>query len=197
MTQAAKKQKKRPVAESVGTATAVATLLGVGKGTVSRWRKDPRWPVKQDPPWSPAEVAEIRAFRSFLQEDRSEKGRAAADDAPAEPAAAPQEPTTAELAKRLAIARTEEAEHKAKSADLKWRKEAGLLVPRDQMDASLEALARFFVAELGATQTRLVTALPGEAGRVRSILEQEVGKMRQRMSEVKEIALEDAAEVDA
>lgn len=207
------KAKKAPPAEakdpsgpSAGTSRALAGILGISPGTVTRLRQQAGFPVGRDPPWSSGDVAEIIAFRAFLQEDRANASREKAKPPPApvdaEPDASPQdssarnEPTTVELSKRLLIAKTEEAEFKAKSADLKWRKDAGLLVPRDQMDLSLEAMARWFKAELQATETRLVASLPGDQGVVRMAVEEEFGRMFDRMQECKEIALDNASEVD-
>lgn len=193
-----KKKEQKDLGAGAATSRALAEILGIAPGTVTRLRRHAGWPVRTTPPWSAGEVAEIQAFRTMNQEDRA-GSKPEAMPPPADSPPPPddrKEPTTVELAKRLAIAKTEGEEHATRLKFLKMQKEAGLLVPRDQMDLSLEALARFFMQELKATETRLVSALPGDPGAIRSVIEQEHGRMLDRLGECKEIALQDAAEVD-
>ena len=61
------------VAKQCKTQKDLTGVLGVSKGTVSKYIQRDDWPSKKRGPWSAAEVKKIQAWRKGLQSDRSGK----------------------------------------------------------------------------------------------------------------------------
>lgn len=128
-----------------GTSRALARTLGVSPAAVAGYLKREDWPSRRQPPWSSDDVAKIRQWKAWLQEDRS--GKAEEDQF------GPNAKQRADVALKL---------YRARKLKLEAQLLEGKVIERELHELAMVALARLFVQAGEDCFERLPHQLAGE-----------------------------------
>jgi hypothetical protein len=157
--------KQRPQPAAAINASALAKLLEVTPQAVSVWVRREDWPVATSGPWADADVENIRAWRSTLQENR----------------AAGVQSTEDQKLKR----------ERRRTMVIKRKALEGRLVDRDLLDAALVSLTRGFVNAIEDLERSLPLQLAGlDAAQIERVLHDRIRSMRESLSRQKVLELE-------
>ena len=143
-----------------------AKAVGVAASTLSGYLKRDDWPVPRKAPWSEADLAKVRSWRQWLQEDRSGKGEGAGTQGTRE------QGTEGEGEKNEGGSAVSPGTKAKADALLKWHRARkakvdadaaeGRVVPREMLERALAALATIFVQVGDDTFERLPHELDGD-----------------------------------
>lgn len=120
------------MSKSITSLRQLAVALGVAVSTCSGYLKREDWPVARKGPWTAAQVDQVKAWRSQLQEDRSGKA-AGAEGGDGVTVSAK---TKADTALKI---------HRARQAKVAADMAEGKVIPRPLLEQALASLATMFV----------------------------------------------------
>jgi hypothetical protein len=140
---------------------------------LSRWKREPGWPVRVTGPWTDDDVQKIRDFVESKNKVRFGGGDKSADDG-------------LSISDRLKVAQTELTQLKRDLLDGKY-------IEVDIHNRAVVAVGMLFVRELDALVSRLppkmITAAEHGPGEVERVVRDEFDSARRRLSEAPKIEL--------
>lgn len=132
---------------------ALASALGVSPSRMTEYTRRADWPVTCKPPWTDSDLAKVKKWRGWLQEDRSGRAPQLRDSDLNDDKFVPNTKQRAEVLLKIHRARKTKAE-----ADLA----EGKVVERELLNLGMIAIARMFVQAGDDSFERLPHQLQGD-----------------------------------